>query len=84
MSAMIPHHPMAITRSEKGQISDMRVCELAVVISESQRREIIEMELIEDVGRNGVAATPKMPRHDPSLTTGVGRATVRDGMTPDA
>jgi hypothetical protein len=60
MSAMIPHHSMAITRSEKAQISDVRVCELAVEISEAQRREIFEMEwLIEDIGENGVAATPE-------------------------
>jgi hypothetical protein len=58
MSAMIPHHSMAITRSERAGISDARVCELAVEISEAQRREIFEMEwLIDDIERNGVAAT---------------------------
>jgi hypothetical protein len=58
MSAMIPHHSMAITRSERAEISDLRVCELAVEISEAQRREILEMEwLIDDIGRNGAAAT---------------------------
>jgi hypothetical protein len=58
MSAMIPHHSMAITRSERAEFNDVRVCELAVEISEAQRREISEMEwLIDDIQRNGVAAT---------------------------
>jgi Ca2+/Na+ antiporter len=58
MSAMIPHHSMAITRSERFENEDVRVCELAVEISEAQRREILEMEwLIDDIERNGVAAT---------------------------
>ena len=58
MSAMIPHHSMAITRSERAGIEDVRVCELAVEISEAQRREILEMDwLIDDIERNGVAAT---------------------------
>ncbi len=58
MRGMIPHHSMAITRSERAGIADLRVCELAVEISEAQRREILEMEwLIDDIQRNGVAAT---------------------------
>jgi hypothetical protein len=58
MSAMIPHHSMAITRSERAQLEDVRVCELAVEISEAQRREIFEMDwLIEDIAENGIAAT---------------------------
>ena len=58
MSGMIPHHSLAITRSERAELSDVRVCELAVEISEAQRREIFEMDwLIEDIERNGVAAT---------------------------
>lgn len=60
MSAMIPHHSLAITRSERAQIEDVRVCELAVEISEAQRREISEMEwLIQDIADNGIAATPE-------------------------
>jgi hypothetical protein len=60
MSAMIPHHSMAITRSERAQLQDVRVCELAVEISEAQRREIYEMDwLIDDIQQNGVAATPE-------------------------
>lgn len=58
MSSMIPHHSLAITRSERAELADVRVCELAVEISEAQRREIFEMDwLIEDIERNGVAAT---------------------------
>ena len=58
MNGMIPHHSLAITRSERAQIQDIRVCELTVDISEAQRREILEMEwLIQDIERNGVAAT---------------------------
>jgi hypothetical protein len=58
MSAMIPHHSLAITRSERAQIEDVRVCELAVSISEAQRREIYEMDwLIQDIRENGLATT---------------------------
>jgi hypothetical protein len=58
MSGMIPHHSMAITRSERAELEDVRVCELAVEISEAQRREIHEMSwLIDDIQRNGIAAT---------------------------
>jgi len=58
MSAMIPHHSIAILTSERSQITDVRVCELAVGIIEAQRREIAEMDwLIADIGSNGVAAT---------------------------
>jgi hypothetical protein len=60
MRAMIPHHSMAITRSERFGVEDVRVCELAVEISEAQRREIDEMDwLIDDIARNGVADTPE-------------------------
>ena len=58
MSAMIPHHSLAITRSERANIEDVRVCELAVEISEAQRREIFEMQwLIDDIRANGAATT---------------------------
>lgn len=58
LSAMIPHHSLAITRSERFDNQDLRVCELAVEISEAQRREISEMEwLLEDIARNGPATT---------------------------
>jgi FtsH-binding integral membrane protein len=58
MRAMIPHHSLAITRSERFNVDDVRVCELAVAISEAQRREILEMDwLIDDIAQNGIAAT---------------------------
>lgn len=58
MRGMIPHHSLAITRSERAQLRDVRVCELAVEISEAQRREILEMDwLIEDIARHGIART---------------------------
>ena len=60
MRGMIPHHSLAITRSERASLQDVRVCELAVEISEAQRREIFEMDwLIEDIERNGIASTPE-------------------------
>jgi uncharacterized protein (DUF305 family) len=58
MRGMIPHHSLAITRSERFQNEDVRVCELAVEISEAQRREITEMDwLIRDIEENGPATT---------------------------
>ena len=60
LRAMIPHHSLAITRSERFNNDDIRVCELAVEISEAQRREILEMEwLIDDIGENGAATSPE-------------------------
>lgn len=44
MSAMVPHHSIAILTSERSEIEDVRVCRLAVEIIEAQRREISEME----------------------------------------
>lgn len=58
MRGMIPHHSLAITRSERFQNEDVRVCEIAVEISEAQRREIDEMDwLIRDIEENGVVTT---------------------------
>ncbi|MEX1270856.1 MAG: DUF305 domain-containing protein [Acidimicrobiia bacterium] len=58
MSAMIPHHSIAILTSERSELQDVRVCELAVEIIEAQRREIAEMDwLIADIGENGYAET---------------------------
>lgn len=56
MSAMIPHHSIAILTSERSDIEDIRVCELAVGIIEAQRREIEEMTwLMDDIDANGPA-----------------------------
>ena len=50
MKAMIPHHSIAILTSERAEISDPRVSELAKEIIETQEREIAEMrELIADL-----------------------------------
>jgi len=50
MEAMIPHHSIAILTSERAQIEDPRVRELADEIIAAQEREIAEMkELIEDL-----------------------------------
>ena len=69
LSSMIPHHSLAITRSERAQIVDVRVCELAVSISEAQRREIDEMDwLIADIERNGPATTPEDAQTRPAPT----------------
>jgi uncharacterized protein (DUF305 family) len=52
MKAMIPHHSIAILTSERAEISDPRVRELADEIIEAQRREISEMEaLIQELKR---------------------------------
>lgn len=53
MRAMIPHHSIAILTSERAEISDPRVRELADEIIESQRREIAEMKaLINELENN--------------------------------
>lgn len=50
MKAMIPHHSIAILTSERAQISDPRVQELATEIIAAQEREIAEMKkLIEEL-----------------------------------
>jgi len=50
MKAMIPHHSIAILTSERADIQDPRVRELADSIIEAQRREIDEMKaLIKDL-----------------------------------
>ncbi len=50
MKAMIPHHSIAILTSERANITDPRVRELANGIIEAQKREIAEMKaLIKDL-----------------------------------
>lgn len=66
LQAMIPHHSLAITRAERFSNDDVRACELAVAISEAQRREILEMDwLIDDIEDNGPASTPSDARQRP-------------------
>lgn len=58
MSAMIPHHSIAILTSERAGIEDVRVRELADGIAAAQREEIKEMDwLVEDIEENGLATT---------------------------
>jgi hypothetical protein len=55
MKAMIPHHSIAILTSERANIRDPRVRDLADRIIEAQRAEISEMEaLIADIKANGI------------------------------
>ncbi|MCB5423672.1 DUF305 domain-containing protein [Altererythrobacter sp. CC-YST694] len=54
MSAMIPHHSIAIMTSARAEITDPRVRKLADSIIEAQVKEIAEMKmLIEDIETNG-------------------------------
>ena len=58
MSAMIPHHSIAILTSERANIEDQRVRELADESIKAQRREIDEMKwLLDDIESNGRATT---------------------------
>jgi hypothetical protein len=58
MQAMIPHHSIAILTSERADIDDVRVRELADGIIRTQREEIAEMDwLLEDIEANGPATT---------------------------
>ena len=58
MSAMIPHHSIAILTSERANIDDVRVKELANEIIKAQRREIKEMQwLLNDIKKNGEVKT---------------------------
>lgn len=46
MKAMIPHHSIAILTSERAELTDPRVRELADEIIEAQRQEIDEMKAL--------------------------------------
>lgn len=48
MKAMIPHHSIAVMTSERADITDPRVRELADEIIDAQRREIAEMRYLID------------------------------------
>ena len=55
---MIPHHSIAILTSERANIEDQRVRELADEIIKAQRREIDEMKwLLDDIEANGHATS---------------------------
>lgn len=58
MKAMIPHHSIAILTSERAQLADPRVRELAKGIIATQKREIGKMEaLIQDLQRKAEPAS---------------------------
>lgn len=62
MSAMIPHHSIAIMTSERASLKDPRVRELAKAIIVAQRREIAEMKyLIDDIEENGPRTEERLP-----------------------
>jgi hypothetical protein len=66
MRGMIPHHSIAILTSERADIDDVRVRQLANEIIEAQRREIAEMEwLINDIEENGLATTEEESQRRP-------------------
>ncbi|AMU93286.1 hypothetical protein AOA14_01560 [Sphingopyxis terrae subsp. terrae NBRC 15098] len=66
MSAMVPHHSIAILTSERARIHDARVRALANGIIRTQRKEISEMRwLIADIEAHGIAATPEEARARP-------------------
>ena len=61
MKAMIPHHSIAVMTSERANLRDPRVRQLAGDIIVAQRREIAEMRyLIEDISENGPRPTEKL------------------------
>lgn len=58
MKGMIPHHSIAILTSDRADIDDVRVRELACGIERAQRREIQEMDwLVDDIAENGEVTT---------------------------
>ena len=66
MKAMIPHHSIAILTSERSNLEDIRVRELANGIIKAQRKEIKEMEwLIKDIEKNGKVTTQKQADQRP-------------------
>jgi ABC-type uncharacterized transport system permease subunit len=61
MKGMIPHHSIAVMTSERANLQDPRVRQLAGDIIVAQRREIAEMRyLIEDISENGPRPTQKV------------------------
>lgn len=69
MSAMIPHHSIAIMTSERANIEDLRVRELADGIIKAQRKEIKEMDwLIQDIEANGKVTTEAEKQNRPVPT----------------
>ena len=69
MTAMIPHHSIAINNARKAAIADPRVRALADEIIASQVREIRTMQLLlEDIERNGRRGETALPAR-PAVVT---------------
>ena len=78
MEGMIPHHSIAILTSERSQIKDVRVRELADKIIKAQRKEIMEMQwLINDIKENGIveAEAEKKKRPVPKFEVSINKET---------
>lgn len=72
MNGMIPHHSIAILTSERADLDDVRVRELADAIIETQREEIAEMKwLVDDIEQNGVVTTQEQAQERPVPDLGV-------------
>lgn len=66
MRSMIPHHSIAVLTSERSEIADFRVRELADGIIKAQRKEIKEMEwLLDDIASNGKATSTEEAQERP-------------------
>jgi uncharacterized protein (DUF305 family) len=84
MRAMIPHHSIAILTSERSELTDLRVLELANEIILAQRREIDEMQwLIDDIAENGEVTTQAEleARPVPDFTATNGRDELTDASS---
>ncbi|MEO8175736.1 MAG: DUF305 domain-containing protein [Sphingomicrobium sp.] len=69
MTAMIPHHSIAINNARKASISDPRVRRLADQIISSQVQEIAEMKaLTHDIEVNGERGKTPLPARDARVT----------------
>jgi hypothetical protein len=69
MSAMIPHHSIAINNARKATITDPRVRDLADEIIEAQVREIAIMKrLIDDIDQNGKRGESALPPRPAEVT----------------
>ena len=85
MRAMISHHSIAILTSERSELTDLRVSELADYIILAQRREIVEMNwLIDDIAENGEVRTDAEleVRPVPEFIVTNGRDELSDGGYP--
>ena len=69
MSAMIPHHSIAINNARKARISDPRVRRLADRIIANQVREIEEMKLLlDDIAERGERGGDPLPARAAEVT----------------